>query len=232
MRRKLPKQKRPFRLPGGDIIPFLAFYSTNMIVYWAGWATNFDLMISILIGYVSLVAFQLTSKSPDRPKLDFTASAWVLPWLGVVFLVGWLFDPASHPNMLFWVFLINLVITAVIYVVAVKITLPTEKMKKCIEEAPRTTSKTRARPWRMAIPPDRHSGAENPALRLTVARTTSLENSLKPPAGTIAARHLVALSRGSLRAPDPRSIGIPKHVGGSSECGPAEWGRNCCGMSV
>jgi amino acid transporter len=134
MRRKLPKQKRPFRLPGGDIIPFLAFYSTNMIVYWAGWATNFDLMISILIGYVFLVIFQLTSKRPDRPKLDFTASAWVLPWLGLMFLVSWLFDPASHPNMFFWVFLINLVITAVIYVVAVKITLPTEKMKQYIED--------------------------------------------------------------------------------------------------
>ncbi len=136
MRRKLPNQKRPFKLPGGDIIPFLAFYSTNMIVYWAGWATNFDLMISILVGYVFLVIYQLTSKRSDRPSLDFKASAfWVLPWLGLMFLVSWLFDPATHPNMFFWVFLINLVITAVIYVIAVKISLPTDKMKQYIEDA-------------------------------------------------------------------------------------------------
>ncbi|MEO8906432.1 MAG: APC family permease [Microbacteriaceae bacterium] len=136
MRRKLPDQNRPFRLPGGDIIPFLAFYSTNMIVYWAGWATNFDLMISILIGYVFLVIYQLVSKRPDRPALDFKASAyWVIPWLVLMFLVSWLFDPAAHPGMFFWVFLINLVITAVIYVIAVKVSLPTAKMKQYIEDA-------------------------------------------------------------------------------------------------
>jgi amino acid transporter len=136
MRRKLPNQERPFKLPGGDIIPFLAFYSTNMIVYFAGWATNLDLMIAILIGYVFLVIYQLVSKPSDRPALDFKASAyWVLPWLILMALVSWLFDPASHPGMFFWVFLINLAITAVIYYVAIKITLPTAKIEQYIEDA-------------------------------------------------------------------------------------------------
>jgi amino acid transporter len=137
MRRRLPTQNRPFKLPGGDIIPFLAFYSTNMIVFWAGWATNQKLMISILIGYVFLVIYQLVSrKRTDRPPLDIKASVfWVIPWLVLMTLVSWLFDPASHPNMFFWVFLINLVITAVIYYIAVKITLPTEKITSYIDEA-------------------------------------------------------------------------------------------------
>ncbi|WP_026940354.1 APC family permease [Humibacter albus] len=137
MRRKLPNHARPFKLPGGDIIPFLAFYCTNMIVYWAGWATNQKLMISILIGYVFLVIYELVArKRPNRPKLDFRASAfWVIPWLVLMTLVSWLFDPATHPTMFFWVFLINLAITAVIYFIAVKITLPTEKIEEYIEDA-------------------------------------------------------------------------------------------------
>jgi amino acid transporter len=106
-------------------------------VFWAGWATNQKLMISILIGYVFLVIYQLVSrKRTDRPPLDIKASVfWVIPWLVLMTLVSWLFDPASHPNMFFWVFLINLVITAVIYYIAVKITLPTEKITSYIDEA-------------------------------------------------------------------------------------------------
>ena len=37
MRRQMPDLERPFKLPFGDVIPFLAFYSSNLIVYWAGW---------------------------------------------------------------------------------------------------------------------------------------------------------------------------------------------------
>ena len=32
LRREMPDRDRPFRLPGGDVIPFLAFFSSNMIV--------------------------------------------------------------------------------------------------------------------------------------------------------------------------------------------------------
>ena len=37
MRRQMPDRERPFRVPFGDVIPFLAFYASNLIVYWAGW---------------------------------------------------------------------------------------------------------------------------------------------------------------------------------------------------
>ena len=41
------------------MIPLLAFYSANLIVYWAGWETNKKLFITILIGYVLLVVSHL-----------------------------------------------------------------------------------------------------------------------------------------------------------------------------
>jgi len=43
LRRALPAQDRPFRLPGGDVLPFLAFWSANQIVFWAGWDVNWKL---------------------------------------------------------------------------------------------------------------------------------------------------------------------------------------------
>jgi len=139
MRRKLPDHERPFKLPGGHIIPFLAFYCTNMIVFWAGWATNSKLAISIAIGYVFLIIYELVAwRRPNRPKFDFRASVfWVIPWLILMFLVSWLFDPTTPviKGGFFWVFLINAVIAAVIYVVAVMITLPTKKIEEYIEEA-------------------------------------------------------------------------------------------------
>jgi len=137
LRRKFPDRERPFRLPGGDIIPFLAFYAANMIMFWAGWDTNFKLLITILIGYVLLVIFQLVGrKKKDKPALDFKIGAiWILPWFILFALVSYFFDPATHPAMFFWVFLINLVISAVIYYIAIKFTLPAAKIDEYIAEA-------------------------------------------------------------------------------------------------
>src|SRR3954453_2788833 len=40
LRRQVPDHERPFRVPGGDLIPLLGLYCANLIVYWAGWNTN------------------------------------------------------------------------------------------------------------------------------------------------------------------------------------------------
>lgn len=36
LRKQAPDAERPFRLPGGHVIPFLAFWASNMIVFWSG----------------------------------------------------------------------------------------------------------------------------------------------------------------------------------------------------
>lgn len=137
LRREMPERERPFRLPGRDVIPLLAFYAANMIIYWGGWATNAKLFVTILIGYVLLAIFQVTGRgSKDRPRLEFKAGAvWVLPWFAAMALISWLCDPAAHPELFFWVFLINAVVTVVIYYVAIRMRLPKERVEKHIREA-------------------------------------------------------------------------------------------------
>jgi hypothetical protein len=72
LRRQLPEQERPFRVPGGDVIPFLAFYASNLIVYWAGWETNWKLFVAVLLGYVVLVVFQRLRRDPG-PAMEWRA---------------------------------------------------------------------------------------------------------------------------------------------------------------
>jgi amino acid transporter len=57
MRRQLTEQERPFRLPGGPVIPVLAFWGSNLIVYWSGWTIVWKPMVAVLIGFVLLGAF-------------------------------------------------------------------------------------------------------------------------------------------------------------------------------
>src|SRR6185312_4490791 len=50
LRRQVPDHERPFRLPGGHLIPVLAFWCSNLIVYWSGWDIVWKLMLSVLLG--------------------------------------------------------------------------------------------------------------------------------------------------------------------------------------
>jgi cell division protein FtsW (lipid II flippase) len=108
-----------------------------MIIYWGGWATNSKLFITVLIGYVLLAAFQLAGRgSKNRPLLEFKAGAvWVLPWFIAMALISWLCDPASHPSLFGWVFLINVVVTVGIYYLAMRMRLPKDRVEAHIREA-------------------------------------------------------------------------------------------------
>ncbi|WP_022900699.1 APC family permease [Humibacter albus] len=137
-RRVLPERHRPFRLPGGHIIPFLAFYSTNMIMYWAGWQTNSKLLIAIVIGYVLFAIYGLTGNRKTMPRLDFKYGLfWIIPWLIMFGLVSWLFDPATPviKGTFFWVFLINLGVSLLVYLIAINFTLPKERLERYVADA-------------------------------------------------------------------------------------------------
>ncbi len=94
LRRELPNQPRPFRLPGGVIIPYLAFLSSNLIVYWSGWDINWKLSLAVILGFVVLAVHE-AFQGKHTPRMDFRAGFWVLPWLGGLALISWL---GSYPG--------------------------------------------------------------------------------------------------------------------------------------
>lgn len=89
LRRELPDYKRPFRLGGGWTIPYLAFLSSNLIVFWSGWDVVWKLMLLVLAGFVAL-AFQEWRWGKQTPRLDLRAGFWVVPWLAGLALISWL----------------------------------------------------------------------------------------------------------------------------------------------
>jgi amino acid transporter len=148
LRRELPDHDRPFRVPWGHVIPFLAFYSSNLIVYWAGWQVNWKLFVTILIGFVLLPVFHLTGRG-DTPPLDWRSGAtWTLPWLGGLCLVSYLGDypdksvhAGNRTAIGFgWGFLVLFALSALVYVIAWRMRLPRERVEQYVAE---TTSESR-----------------------------------------------------------------------------------------
>lgn len=117
LRRELPGYPRPFRLRGGWIVPYLAFLSSNLIVFWSGWDVVWKLMLAVLFGFV-LLAIHERGWSRHTPKLDLRAGFWMLPWLGGMTLISWLGrypEIDKHAGNLGYLHLVSGVIVIVIF---------------------------------------------------------------------------------------------------------------------
>ncbi|OIV35414.1 amino acid permease [Mangrovactinospora gilvigrisea] len=137
LRQQAPDAPRPFRLPAAPVISFLAFYSSNLIVFWAGWDTDWKLMVSILLGLVVLGIYYVTSKE-EKPKLDFRTGAWVLVWLPLVTIQSWLSEFGGTGKISLGVgFVTNLVISGLVFWLALRFKLPASEALAHLEEARR-----------------------------------------------------------------------------------------------
>lgn len=136
LRRSLPDQERKFRLPGKDVLPFLAFVCGNLIIYWTGWTTNWKLFAAVLLGYVLLAAFRLARRGTGLPALRLRSSWWMLPWQGGLCLLSWIghYD-GGLDLMVFGVGeLVVLVFSVAIYVLAVRCRMAPEECVTCAGE--------------------------------------------------------------------------------------------------
>jgi len=132
LRAQLPDHERPFRLPGGHVIPVLAFFSSNVIVYWAGWNTNWKLFVAILIGVLLLAAYRRFAPGPHR-SLEWRAGIWLVPWLGGLALISYLGSYGKGSQDVLGLgsgVLVIAVLSAIIYVLAYRMRLPAERTRE------------------------------------------------------------------------------------------------------
>ncbi|HET7388511.1 MAG TPA: APC family permease [Nocardioidaceae bacterium] len=143
LRKQVPDEVRPFRLPGGHIIPILAFWSSNLIVYWSGWETGWKLYVAVLLGFVLLAVFMLTGRV-TAPKLDFIpGAAWLVPWLGGLCLISYLGSfpekSAGAGNLglinFEWAILILLGLSVLVYWIAHVVRLSPEDAAEHIDQS-------------------------------------------------------------------------------------------------
>jgi amino acid transporter len=136
LRQQVPEQERPFRLPGGHLIPVLAFWGSNLIVYWSGWETVWKLMVSVLIGFVLLALFMATGQLGER-RLDLRSGLWILPWLGGLTVMSYLGDYGGGQGTIGFgaAIPIMLGISLLVYVLAYVFRLSPEQAQAYIEES-------------------------------------------------------------------------------------------------
>jgi amino acid transporter len=137
LRAQLPDHERPFRLAGGHVVPVLAFFASNVIVYWAGWNTNWKLFVAILLGLALLVAYRLFAPGPHRP-LEWRAGAWVAPWLGGLALISYLGSYGKGSQDVLGLgtgVLVIAALSAIIYVLAYRMRLPSERTRELTQPA-------------------------------------------------------------------------------------------------
>ena len=142
LRRELPDHERTFKVPFGDVLPFLALYASNLIVYWAGWDVDWKLFVAVLFGFVLLGVFHLTGKG-DMPAMDWRSGlTWTAPWLGGLALISYLGDyPDKSKHVgntgtigFGWGFVVVLALTAVVYVLAQRVRLPRHRVQQHVDQ--------------------------------------------------------------------------------------------------
>ena len=143
LRKRVPDQPRPFRLPGGHTIPILAFWASNLIVYWSGWLTGWKLYLAVLLGFVLLAIFKAFGGVQQGPFHFWQGFAWLFPWLGGLALISYLGnfpeESAGAGNLgvlnFEWSALILAALSVLVYVIANKVCLSADIVEEHIEQS-------------------------------------------------------------------------------------------------
>lgn len=149
LRRQLPDQQRPFKLPGGDLIPYLAFTCCNMIFYWAGWATNEKIFAAVILGYIIFVAYNFWVAPNNVPPIDFKSGSWFPLWIAGLIAICYMGSYPPEQSTAAWIesgragliptgwgLLVIAVFSALIYAYAMRMRLPTDRVVANVQQTP------------------------------------------------------------------------------------------------
>lgn len=88
LRRQAPDYHRPFRVPFSTPLAALAFILVSFIVYWAGWSTNWKVLLLALVGLVYFV-LRRAIRDDDEPTY-FANASWLIAYCAMLAVVSWL----------------------------------------------------------------------------------------------------------------------------------------------
>lgn len=119
LRRELPNEKRPFRLPFAMPLSLVAFYCCNLISYWTGWDTMWKLAIAIVIGFIFFAFSYARNRTTNHQGLK--AAMWIMPYLIGLIVISYLgsYGGGKHIITFGWDFLIIGIFSVVIFYLAI-----------------------------------------------------------------------------------------------------------------
>lgn len=140
LRRQLPDQDRPFKLPGNDVLPIIGFICANLIVYWTGWETNWKLFLAVAIGYVVMILHHIFAKDKARlPDLKMRSGWWMILWmvgLVVLSLIGHYGGGLDIMGFI-WGEIVTVIFSVVVFYVGISCRLSPEESVEAIEQTQR-----------------------------------------------------------------------------------------------
>lgn len=120
LRRSLPEQERPFRLPAANVICLIAFYCCNLFSYWTGWETMSKLAIALAVG-LGLFAIAYLRGRVKIEMHEMKSAFWILPYLVGLVVISYLGAFGGQNIIPFgWDFLVIAVFSVGILYLAVK----------------------------------------------------------------------------------------------------------------
>ncbi len=137
LRRQVPDQDRPYRLPAAAVISPGAFVIANLIIYWSGWDTNWKLMVAVLLGFVLMGLNYVFSPQDQRPTFDWRAAYWLVPYLVGMLVLSYLGAKDFGGKGIFpfgWDALVVAVFSVVIFLLALYLRLSGERAAEYIKE--------------------------------------------------------------------------------------------------
>lgn len=136
LREQAPKQKRPFRLPFGNLWGTLAFYLCTVFSYFNGWDIISKLSIGFLSGLIVLLAYRLLSKKAEKPALSWLPSLWIWPYILGLTFISYLGSFGNGRNILHfgWDLVVLAFFSLGIVYLAHRFKLPAEKTQRYIAE--------------------------------------------------------------------------------------------------
>lgn len=97
LRKLQPGTSRPFRLAGGEIFSYLAFYTCNLMLYWCSFEIIWKLYLAVIVGLVITLIYQRKSLvACDRSIywfFSYLTSLLVFSYIGSFGGKGWLAFP-------------------------------------------------------------------------------------------------------------------------------------------
>ncbi|HEX3807742.1 MAG TPA: APC family permease [Gaiellaceae bacterium] len=134
LRRQLPDQDRPFRLPLAGVLAPAGFIVANLIVYWSGWPVVWRVLVAIGIGYTVFALYRMLGDSRDRPKIEWRSASWLVPYLAGLAVLSRLGQYDGSGTIPFWWDVAAVAVFSVaIYAFAVAVRLPAESVRSYID---------------------------------------------------------------------------------------------------
>ena len=134
-RSQLPERSRGFKVPCVGFVAPLAFVCSALVLYWAGWSTQWHLAIAILGGAL-LYGLRGLFQRELLHGLELKNAFWLVPFLGGIWIISYLGNFGGGLGIIpfGWDLLACTLLALGVFAFAIRCKLPEDKVRRYLAE--------------------------------------------------------------------------------------------------